>query len=199
MLIGSPSIAQDTAGPAPLRADARRNRLRLLAAAEEAFAEEGLGVPVDEIARRAGVGPGTLYRHFPTKEALFEAVIIEHMQSLAERAEEVSGADDPTTALFDFLGYLADQGASKRNLVDALSGLGIDVKASPAIPKARLDAAIESLLKRAQESGGVRADVTMADLVGLVVGVCSFSGTEAEASSQRRMLDVVCTGLRARA
>ena len=73
----------------PLRADARRNRAKVLEAAEEVFASEGLAVPIDEVARRAGVGVGTVYRHFPTKEALFEAIVVARLEALVERAEEL--------------------------------------------------------------------------------------------------------------
>jgi AcrR family transcriptional regulator len=82
--------------PRPLRADARRNRERILAAATAAFAAEGLAVPLDEIARRAGVGPGTLYRHFPAKEALWEAVLYDRLQRLADEAEVLHRATDPS-------------------------------------------------------------------------------------------------------
>ncbi|HEX4865705.1 MAG TPA: helix-turn-helix domain-containing protein, partial [Acidimicrobiales bacterium] len=87
-------------GASGLRADARRNRELILAAADKAFAEEGLGVPVDEIARRAGVGAGTLYRHFPTKEALFEAVLVAHLDGITERARALAEREDPDEALF---------------------------------------------------------------------------------------------------
>ncbi len=178
-----------------MRADARRNRELILAAAGRAFAEEGLGVPVDEIARRAGVGAGTLYRHFPTKEALFEAVVVEHVQRLAADARAALESDEPGRALFEFMGRLASEAATKRNLIDALSGAGVDIKASTTGIKADLESAFDELLKRAQAAGEVRADVTIADLFGLVMGACSFSG-EATGCSQSRMLAVVCAGLR---
>ena len=138
---GPPRTAADgSAGCAPpLRADARRNRELILAAADAAFAEEGLGVPVDEIARRAGVGAGTLYRHFPTKEALFEAVLVAHMDRLACYGQELAGSDQPDQALFEFVGRLASEAASKRNLVDALSGAGYDIKATSSESKAALE------------------------------------------------------------
>jgi AcrR family transcriptional regulator len=84
--------------PRPLRADARRNRERILAAATAAFAAEGLSVPLDEIARQAGVGPGTLYRHFPAKEALWEAVLLDRLERLADEAEELHRATDSSAA-----------------------------------------------------------------------------------------------------
>jgi AcrR family transcriptional regulator len=182
-----------------LRADARRNRELILAAADEAFAEEGLGVPVDEIARRAGVGAGTLYRHFPTKEILFEAVVVAHMNRLAEYGRELAGSDHPEEALFEFMDRLAAEAASKRDLIDALSGAGYDIKASASESKAAVESVFEELLSLAQKSGSVRADIQVADLMGLIMGACSLAAPAPEQndSSQARMLSVVCAGLRA--
>ena len=181
---------------APMRADARRNRSSIMAAAEEAFAEEGLGVPVDEIARRAGVGTGTLYRHFPTKEALFEAVVVDHMLRLAEEARALADSDQPGQALFDFMARLAIEGTAKRDLVEALMGAGVDVKTRAAEPKAAVEGSFQVLLDRAQSAGEIRPDVQLADLFGLVMGTCQFAASQPDDGSQSRMLAVVCDGLR---
>ena len=141
------------------------------------------------------MGAGTLYRHFPTKEALFEAVVIEHMQQLAADARAALEGDEPGRALFGFMGRLASEAATKRNLIDALSGAGVDIKASATAIKADLEGAFDELLKRAQAAGEVRPDVTVADLFGLVMGACSFSGHDGDCS-QSRMMSVVCAGLR---
>ena len=90
---------------------------------------------MDEIARRAGVGAGTLYRHFPTKEALFQAVLVAHMDRLACYGQQLAGSDRPDQALFEFVVRLASEAASKRNLIDALSGAGFDVKAASGNPR----------------------------------------------------------------
>lgn len=196
---GGSTAAPDQAAAAdavPARADARRNRMAILAAAEAAFAEEGIGVPVDEIARRAGVGAGTLYRNFPTKEALFEAVIRHHMEALATEARELSSSDRPASALFEFLGHLAEQASFKRNLIDALSGAGVDLQAALAPVKQEVESAAEVLLRRAQRAGEVRRDVTLPDLFALVMGACMFSGGDPDTTSQSRMMAVVCDGLR---
>ena len=182
-------------GPTRMRADARRNREQLLAAAEQAFADEGLGVPVDEIARRAGVGAGTLYRHFPTKEALFTAVVVQHMDDLTGRARAALETEAPGEALFGFLAELAEQGRTKRNLIDALVGAGIDIKAVAAGPKAQFEQVFAELLRKAQDAGEVRPDITITELFGLVMGTCSMAG-DSDECSQRRMLSVVCAGLR---
>ena len=173
------TAAHGSAGCAPpLRADARRNRDRILAAADAAFAEEGLGVPVDEIARRAGLGAGTLYRHFPTKEALFQAVLVAHMDRLACYGQQLAGSDRPDQALFEFVGHLASEAASKRNLIDALSGAGFDVKAASWESKVAVEEAFQALLSRAQAAGLVRDDVQVADLMGLVMGACALATSE---------------------
>lgn len=182
-----------------LRADARRNRQAILAAADQAFAEEGLGVPVDDIARRAGVGAGTLYRHFPTKEALFEAVLVQHMEDLAEAARALADRDPPAEALFEFMARLARAAATKRNLMQALAGAGIDVKEAAGEQKAAVERGFQLLLERAQAAGQIRADVTTGDLFNLVMGSCVLAQPQADDLCQARMLDVVCAGLKAEA
>jgi AcrR family transcriptional regulator len=180
-----------------VRADAVRNRARVLEAAEEVFGSEGLAVPIDEIAERAGVGVGTIYRHFPTKEALFEAIVLNHFERLVDEARTLVSAEDPAEALFGFMGRIVKDAVEKRDLADALAGAGIDVKATVSRLKHRLEAALGELLERAQHAGEVRADVTVADLMGLVAGTCMASDAEgAKGCSRVRMLEVVCDGLR---
>ena len=180
----------------PRRADARRNRELILAAADAAFSEEGLGVPVDEIARRAGVGAGTLYRHFPTKEALFEAVLVAHMDRIAELAVELAARDDPDRALFEFMTRLGQEAASKRNLMDALAGAGIDVHQTAGESKQAVEGGFRRLLQRAQTAGYIRSDVTIDDLFGLVMGTCTMAQAPASDASQARMLGIVFDGMR---
>jgi AcrR family transcriptional regulator len=178
------------------RADARRNRAQILLAAEICFAEQGVGVPIDDIARRAGVGVGTVYRHFPTKEALAEAVVVTRMQKLVDEAKELAESDDPGGAFFDFLALLSKSGSEKRDLMDALSGAGIEVKERLSPEKDRLTAAMGTLLERAQQAGAVRADVGLADLFGLVMGTCASATHTETGCSQARMFSIVCDGLR---
>ena len=121
----------------PLRADAARNRARVLETAYETFAAEGLAVPIDEIARRAGVGAGTVYRHFPTKEDLFSAVVDSRIRRIIGEGRGLLDVPGPGEALFAFLrSMVLDWGATDQGLVDALAGLGIDVDtvAPDAIP-----------------------------------------------------------------
>src|ERR1700692_3315428 len=102
----------------PLRADAARNRARVLETAYQTFAAEGLSVPIDEIARRAGVGAGTVYRHFPAKEDLVEAVIADQMQRIIDGGHALLEADKPGEALFTFLRAAVEWSATNRGLVD---------------------------------------------------------------------------------
>jgi AcrR family transcriptional regulator len=182
----------------PLRADARRNRERLLQVAKEAFAEEGVAVPLDEIARRAGLGPGTLYRHFPTKEALFEAVVQDRFQRMVEDARALHAAPDAGAALFGFVERLVAEAAPKQDLVDALAGSGVDVRSALAATGGDLRAEIAGLLRRAQTAGDVRADVTIADLMALLSGLLmALRARSHGAADPERAVAVLCQGLRA--
>jgi AcrR family transcriptional regulator len=147
----------------PLRADARRNREKILRAAREAFAESGYNVPLDEIATRAGVGPGTVYRHFPAKDALFQAVVAARIEDLIDDARARARADDPGSAFFGFLARISEEAAAKRDLPDVMAIAGSLHDA--------LHAAFDMLLRRAQESGAVRADIGTADLIVLLKGL----------------------------
>jgi AcrR family transcriptional regulator len=178
-----------------MRADARRNRAQILVAAEICFAEQGIGVPIDDIARRACVGVGTVYRHFPTKEALAEAVVVARVEKLIEEARSLATSDDPGSAFFSFLHSMSEASVAKRDLVDALSGAGIEVKERLGSSKVSLAAGMETLLQRAKKAGAVREDVALADLFGLVMGACLSA--QGDACSQDRMLSIVCDGLRA--
>jgi AcrR family transcriptional regulator len=182
----------------PLRADARRNRDRLLQTAKSAFAEEGLSIPLDEIARRAGVGPGTLYRHFPTKEALFEAVVHERLRQLLHDARSLRSAADAGTALFGFVERLVAEAGAKQDLVDALAGAGVEVRTTVATTAADLRGEIGDLLVRAQTSGAVREDIGIADLMALLSGLLlALRAPSNDAADPERALAVLRDGLRA--
>jgi AcrR family transcriptional regulator len=183
-----------------MRADAVKNRRRILDAAEEVFATEGVSVPVDVVAERAGVGVGTLYRHFPTKEALFEAIVVTKIDSLVALAADALDADrheDPGKVLFDYLRQLGRQATEKHDLLDALAAAGIDVEPRCADKMAELKRAVGVLVDRAAEAGAVRDDVTAPEVLGLVVGVCSAAGRPGQAGvSADRLIEIVCDGLR---
>jgi AcrR family transcriptional regulator len=181
--------------PREPRADARRNRARVLEVAAEVFAHEGLTVPVHEIARRAGVGTGTVSRHFPTKESLFAAILLDKMAALTAEADELAAAGQPGEAFFRFFGALVHAGASHRGLAEALAGSGYDLDEAGAEAGYDVRGRLRDLLARAQESGEVRADVVYTDLKALMVGCQSHP--VADRASLDRIITVVCTGLRA--
>ena len=180
--------------PVVKRADAVRNRERILATAEDMFARDGLSVSVDDIARRAKVGIGTLYRHFPTKAALVAAIVIDRIGRVAERAEALHDAPDPGAALLGLIEQMVAEGAHKRDFVDALGRSDwLDTPAADAI-KQRFRRALAKLLAKAQTAGAIRADVMAPDLLALVRGVLA-AGTDAKVRG--RMLAVLLDGLRA--
>jgi AcrR family transcriptional regulator len=171
------------------RADALRNREKVLHAAREAFAASGYGVPLDEIAALAGVGPGTVYRHFPSKEELFAAVTAARVGDLIDDARARAADPDPGPAFFGFLGRIGQEAAAKRDLPDAMAVAGS--------LQEELHAALDVLLTRAQAAGAVRADITTMDLVVLLKGLLR-SVHEAPASPDLpgRLLGVLSDGLR---
>lgn len=182
----------------PIRADARRNRQRILEAAAATFAAEGIGVPVDVVAERAGVGIGTLYRHFPTKEALFEAIVVDRIDSLLTSAAAPSQGGDAADDLFAFLARMSADVCAKRDLMDALAQAGFDLKAKCGAKFDELKTAIDALRQRAVDEGTVRDDVGTDEIISLVVGVCMGSGTSGPHPAEP-LVRVVCDGLRTRA
>jgi AcrR family transcriptional regulator len=179
--------------PRKLRSDAARNRARVLAVAYEAFAAEGLAVPVDEIARRAGVGAGTVYRHFPTKEALFEAVTVARVRELVALARAGGAAADPGAALDALLGRIAEEAVAKRDLPDALGGVG---EAAVAVARTELHGALDTLLDRARAAGAVREGIGAAELMVLLKGLLQAVQESGDPALPARLLAVVRDGLR---
>jgi AcrR family transcriptional regulator len=183
--------ARADAGPGAaraLRADAARNREKVLRAARDAFAESGYGVPLDEIATRAGVGPGTVYRHFPTKEALFEAVVTARVQDLVADARARAEGPDPGAAFFGFLDRIAAESAAKRDLPDAIAIAGS--------LREELLAALDVLLRRAQRAGAVRADVRTEDLIVLFKGLFASLADVTDQARRDLVYAVLADGLR---
>ncbi|HET9624784.1 MAG TPA: helix-turn-helix domain-containing protein [Kofleriaceae bacterium] len=185
-------MAKKSAAPRVLRADAQRNRDRVLEVAQAVFATEGLGVPIDEIARRAGLGIGTLYRHFPTKAALFAAIVHERMVRLADQAEALADDADPDRAFFELVELLAVEMQRKKDLGQAITG--IDMQEVTADSKARLRAAFTRLLERAQKAGAVRAGLAYDDVLALVSAI--QPSPYRAAASPARILTVIRDGLR---
>ncbi|WP_433440738.1 TetR/AcrR family transcriptional regulator [Nonomuraea sp. CA-141351] len=180
-----------------MRVDAERNRKRVLKAAMEAFANEGLSVPVAEIARRAGVGTGTVSRHFPTKESLYEAIVLERVTEIVERATNLAATRDPGAAFFDFFAYMVGQAAANRGLAEALSGDGFDIQAAASGTEPDLDGVERDLLMRAQQAGAVRPDVTIADVKALIVGCLARERHALDPEARERMIAIASAGLRA--
>jgi AcrR family transcriptional regulator len=182
----------------PLRADALRNRQRVLEVAQQVFATEGLAVPIDEIARRAEVGVGTLYRHFPTKEALYAAVVLSRLEAATAHAQALAKAADPDAAFFGFLDHLVQMGSVKKDLLEALGASGAEYKESLGSAKKELSAALGKLLARAQRAGAVRKDATVADVFTLIHGPFAAAAHHgADAAARARLFSIVCDGLRA--
>ncbi|MFI9260282.1 TetR/AcrR family transcriptional regulator [Streptomyces sioyaensis] len=181
----------------PLRSDAQRNRARVLKAAQEAFASEGLAVPLDEIARRAGVGSGTVYRHFSSKEVLFETIVLGRLQQLVDQADALVHADDPAEALLTFLSLTIEEGSVRKDMMDALAG--DDIEPSAAVPQARLHLrrVTGKLLFQAQQAGAVRDDISVADLMALITGlILARHRNDGGRAGPQRVLGVVWDGLR---
>jgi AcrR family transcriptional regulator len=178
----------------PLRADAARNRARVLEVAYDTFAAEGLSVPIDEIARRAGVGAGTVYRHFPTKEDLFRAVIENRISGIVDHGRALLVGDDAGDGLFALLRALVLQwGAADRGLADALSRSGVDVT-TDGVEESFL-ALLGDLLSAAQKAGNARGDLDVRDVKALLVGLQAMQAYNDEAAE--RLTEVVLDGLRA--
>jgi AcrR family transcriptional regulator len=183
--------------PRPLRADARRNRARILEAAEAVLPASGLSTPVEEIARHAGVGIGTVYRHFPTKEALFEAILVSRIERLAEEAGSLSSAADAGVAFFGLFRRIVEEAAARKAFADALARAGVDVMAATSAAGQELLRALGALLTRAQQAGAVRHDVDLDQVVALLVGASlAAERGNLDRGVQARALAIVFDGLR---
>lgn len=176
-------------GARPLRADARRNRARVLEAAREVFAEQGGEAQVDDVARRAHVGVGTVYRHFPTKEALVAALVEDHFRLLTRWAQEALEAPDAWDAFVELLWRSGERMADDR----ALSEIMIDAKRQASLDVADLQLATHRLMVRAQEEGRLRADAQVGDVPMIMCGV----GGAMRLGDWRRYLAIAVDGLRA--
>jgi len=178
----------------PLRADARRNRERILTAAERVFARQGASASTEEVAAAAGVAIGTVFRHFPTKQDLLSAIVKELLARLTAEVEDLASAD-PATALFEFFGRVVREAAEKKSVVDLLAEGGVRV--GVADPLRGLADAIGVLLTRAREAGAVRAEVRLDEVLALLTATAQgalHGGWSADL--RERTLEVVFTGLR---
>jgi AcrR family transcriptional regulator len=178
------------------RVDAQANRDRILEVADEVFGRGGETASTDEVARRAGVGIATVFRHFPTKAALLQAVLIRRFDRLREHAEALLDAADPGTAFFDVFRHLVADAATKIAIGDALLDAGGDSDGAAVRASAGLRRAVGALLDRAQQAGAVRDDVELPEVYALLVAAsraAAHPGLEAEVTA--RMLAIVFDGL----
>jgi AcrR family transcriptional regulator len=185
--------------PKKPRADALRNRIRVLEAAEAVFAAKGHGASTEEVARQAGVGAGTVFRHFPTKEALLEAIVIGRLGRLVEQAAALSAEPDAGRAFFVFFEQMVEHASKKKAFTEALAQAGVDVK-SVLEPAAReLRRGLRTLLVRAQDAGAVRPDVRVPEVMALMVGAARIAEhASGNRAMQTRTLAVLLDGLRPR-
>jgi AcrR family transcriptional regulator len=180
-----------------LRADARRNREAVMAAAKELFADEGLDAQMPDVARAANVGVGTVYRHFPTKDDLIAALVADRFERLAQKAREAVQAPDAWQALCDFIRFSAQIQADDRGLCEVM-GSRPDVM-DAAAQAAGLPELAERLVKRAQRSGELRRDLAWEDIPMIACGLGRIIHAEAGPATGRwpRLVEIVLDGLRA--
>jgi AcrR family transcriptional regulator len=182
----------------PLRADARRNREKVLKAAREVFAEEGVEAQMDDVARRADVGVGTVYRHFPTKDALLYALSDELFARIAAHVRTRLELEDPWEAFTGAMWFAAEKTAGDRAFSEIMTAAPELVKSCPG--KQELGVTIGELMRRCQEAGRMRPDAMIDDVPLLMCGVGSASHMEHPCDeSWRRHLGIVLDGLRAEA
>jgi AcrR family transcriptional regulator len=184
----------------PLRADARRNREKVVAAASAAFAEVGLEAQVEDIARRAGVGVGTVYRHFPTKEALVEALAVAHFERLADIAEAaVEERGEPWEIFSATIWRAATAVAADVAWCEIVGGQPTAVQAASR-GQHRLAAALETLIARAQCAGTMRGDATVHDIRTIMCGFGHVAAAQRSGATLdwKRYLDIALDGLRTR-
>lgn len=191
--MSNPMAEIDTQFQRPMRADARRNYEKLVVAALEVFTEGGGSAPLEDVAERAGVGIGTLYRHFPTRQALLEAVYSGEVEALARSAEDLGAKQGPWDALELWLRQYAAFAATKRALNEALLEAAPDSDVLLSCRGTILDAGTP-LVERAQQAGVVRSDTDFLDIIRMVGGVSAVPTTDAQ--QKERILQIVLDGLR---
>jgi AcrR family transcriptional regulator len=186
-------------GERPLRADAQRNKDKLLTAAVAAFAEHGVDASLEDIARQAGVGIGTLYRHFPTRDCLMESVYRHQVELLCDAADELVATETPDQALATWMERFVQHVATKRGMAMALkSVIGKDSELF-AYCHGRIRASVKLLLDNAVKSGDIRSDVEAADLLKALSGICLVSDQPGWQDQARRLVGLLHDGLRYRA
>ena len=180
----------------PTRADARDNRARILEVAEDVFGRGGSAASTEEVARLAGVGIATIFRHFPTKRALLEAVVVKHFDRLCRQAQDLAESADPGAAFFDFFGRLVADGAGKLAIVEAFTDAGGDPAGKTDQGPRDLRKAVGVLLGRAQQAKAVRADVRLDEVYALLVGISRAAAhLRLDEPVRTRALEIIFAGL----
>jgi AcrR family transcriptional regulator len=187
---GSPSASRRP------RTDAQRNRERILEVAKQAFTRSGASTSLDDIAKDARVGPGTLYRHFPTREELLKAVYRTELEKLAAAEQKLAETMPPIEALRAWLLLFVDAVAAKQIIAAALNTLVGDHKKIFEASYARMHEAIRALVRRAVKSGDVRKDLDPMDLLRALVGVSNVASSPDWQQSARRLVDILIHGSR---
>jgi AcrR family transcriptional regulator len=190
-----PTKRPKTAARKP-RTDALQNRGRILEVAKQAFTHSGANTSLDDIAKQAGVGPGTLYRHFPTREALLEAVYHTEVGKLAAAARELSAKLSPVEALRAWMLLFVDYIAAKHLIAPALNTIVGGPSKLYEASRSQISGAIEALVHRAIKSGDVRKDLEPFDLLRALIGVSNVATTPDWQQSARRLVDILITGSR---
>ena len=180
------------------RADAQRNRIRLLETAKAAFAEKGSGASLDEIARTAGVGAGTLYRHFPTRDALVEAVYRNETEQLVAAADRLAETHPPMTALREWLLLFVDYMAAKHGMSEALNSIVGGTSDLYSASIAQVKQASAKLIDRAVASGDIVLDLDPLDLLRALAGVANMNSGPAGKQPAKRMVDILVAGVQTR-
>jgi AcrR family transcriptional regulator len=178
------------------RTDAQRNRQRILEVAKEAFARSGANTSLDEIATQAGVGAGTLYRHFPTRDALLEAVYRAEVEKLAAAERDLAQALPPLEALRAWMLLFVDHIAAKQIIAPALNTFVGGPSKLYEASRAQITGAIHALVKRAIESGDIRKDLDPFDLLRALIGVSNVASSPDWLQSARRLVDILIIGSR---
>jgi len=177
------------------RADAVANRARILDTAIATFDELGVSAPLDEIARRAGVGAGTVHRHFPTKDALIDAAIAQGVEDLARQAKQLTRASDPVEAFCAFFETMISRGAASHALADRLGAAGRGAGPAVAQAVAELRRSVATLLRRAQRAGGIRADIDASGLDAMMAGAHAI---HVHPAGGGHLVRLVCDAMRVR-
>lgn len=178
------------------RADARRNRERLLAAAARAFASGQERVTLEAVAKDAGVGIGTLYRHFPTREALVEAVYHEQVERLRSGAQRLLATEPPARALRLWMDLFMDWAATKRGMTDTLRAMIASGEIAFAQTRTQVRAIMRTFLDAGVAAGDLRGDVDPDDVFATLTGILTVAGAAEQRAQAGRMLDLLIDGLR---